>query len=86
VEAMLCGLPVVAFREAGPLEIVEDRVNGRLVAERTPEALREAVAALLADMPAAASMGARGKASALTRFSLDRMINSVERFYAGAEG
>jgi glycosyltransferase involved in cell wall biosynthesis len=86
VEAMLCGLPVVAFREAGPLEIVEDEVTGRLVAERTPEALREALAALLADLPAAARMGGRGKASALARFSLDRMINSVERFYAGAGG
>jgi glycosyltransferase involved in cell wall biosynthesis len=93
VEAMLCGLPVVAFREAGPMEIVEDTVSGRLVDGRGPEALREAMEALreamealLADMPAAARMGARGKASALARFSLDRMINSVEQFYAGEKG
>jgi glycosyltransferase involved in cell wall biosynthesis len=86
VEAMLCGLPVVAFREAGPLEIVEDKVTGRLVDERSPEALREAMAALLSDREAASRMGERARATALTRFSLDRMISSVERFYAGAKG
>lgn len=43
-EAMACGLPVVATREAGAAELIEDGKAGRLVPSGDPAALAEAVA------------------------------------------
>lgn len=47
VEAMFCGLPVVAARAAAAPEVVEDGVTGILVSPDSHEALASAVAGLL---------------------------------------
>lgn len=46
LESMACGTPVIAVREAGYRETVEDGVSGYLV-ERSPEALAEGIARIL---------------------------------------
>ena len=51
LEAMACGTPVVASDVWGTPEVVAAPAAGRLMRERTPEALAEAVAALAADPP-----------------------------------
>jgi UDP-glucose:tetrahydrobiopterin glucosyltransferase len=43
VEAMACGVPVVAYRRGGPGELVEPWVNGLLVPADDVEALAAAV-------------------------------------------
>jgi teichuronic acid biosynthesis glycosyltransferase TuaC len=52
LEALACGTPVVATAVGGVPEIVRVRAAGRLVQERTPEAIAGAVRDLLADPPA----------------------------------
>lgn len=51
LESMACGTPVVATRIWGTPEVVGDDAAGRLVDERTPQALADGVRALLERAP-----------------------------------
>lgn len=51
LEAMACGTPVVASNVWGTPEVVAAPEAGKLMADRTPQALAEAVLALFADLP-----------------------------------
>ena len=60
-EAFLAEKPVVTTRDAGgPLEVVEDRVTGRVV-EPEPAAIAPALRELLADEPMARRLGEAGR-------------------------
>src|SRR5579863_1942124 len=48
-EAMACGLPVVATRAGGLLEVVEDGKTGLLVDYGDPQALARAITSILLD-------------------------------------
>jgi glycosyltransferase involved in cell wall biosynthesis len=61
IEAMLCGLPVVASDIRGPREQVVDGLTGILVPPRQVEPLAEALARLAADPALRAAMGAAGR-------------------------
>jgi glycosyltransferase involved in cell wall biosynthesis len=73
VEAMLAGLPVVAPREGGPVEIVRDGVDGLLVDVTDAGAVAAAVLSLVGDPALRARMGAAGRERALERFTAERM-------------
>src|SRR5258707_6683666 len=51
VEAMACGVPVVATRSAGTSEIVRDGVDGVLVDRHEPSAVADALERVLLDAP-----------------------------------
>jgi glycosyltransferase involved in cell wall biosynthesis len=80
LEAMLCGLPVVATRVSSVPEIVVDGETGLLVPPDDPEALRAALQRVLAG---GASMGAAGRRRARERFSVERMARRTLDVYAG---
>jgi glycosyltransferase involved in cell wall biosynthesis len=61
IEAMGCGLPVVATNIRGCREGVVDGVTGFIVAPRDPSALTERVLYLLDNPEAAAEMGRQGR-------------------------
>lgn len=61
LEGMFAGLPVVATRHGGIPEAVEDGVTGRLVPERSPDALSAAIVEL-ADASLRQRLGAAGRA------------------------
>lgn len=65
LEAMASGLAVVASGISGIPQAVEDGVNGALVPEQEPAALREALSSLLASPDRAAEMGARSRRKAV---------------------
>jgi glycosyltransferase involved in cell wall biosynthesis len=72
VEAMACGVPVVATPSGGVREIVEDGVSGRLVPRGDADGLARVVSELLADRAAADRMAATALAEVVPRFTWDR--------------
>jgi glycosyltransferase involved in cell wall biosynthesis len=86
LEAMACGLPVVATRVPGHVDVVEDGVTGLLVPPRDPAALAEAIAVLLGDKPRRRQMGAAGRERVARHFSADRMAAEVADLYRQAAG
>ena len=69
LEAAACGLPVVAGTSGGAPEAVQDGVTGHVVEPRSPEAVADAIGALLGDPDRARAMGAAGRAWVEQRWS-----------------
>lgn len=68
IEAMLCGLPVVATNIRGPREQVVDGETGLLVPPATTASLAEALRHLAADPAMRARMGAAGRDRAVALY------------------
>jgi D-inositol-3-phosphate glycosyltransferase len=83
LEAMACGVPVVASAVGGLVDTVVDGVTGAHVPPRRPRLLAEAVAGLLADPERRATLGATGARRARRRFGWDRIAGSTLEVYAG---
>ncbi len=69
VEAMGCGLPVVAVDRGGPAAIVTDPDCGWLVDPDDPDALAAAIVAAVADPEERRARGRRARADAVERYS-----------------
>lgn len=77
IEAMACGVPVIATRSGGPEQILEGEA-GFLVPTGEPESLALAIARLIASKDLAASVTARAAGRVRERYSLTRMLSSYE--------
>lgn len=78
VEGMLAGRPVVATRAGGPIEIIQDDVNGKLVPPGDADRLADALRVLMSDPDRASQLAERGRRQARTRFSVDAMQDAIE--------
>ncbi len=81
LEAMACGLPVVATRVGGLPEVVDDGVTGLLVAPADPTALAQAMVAIWTDPERRDRMGRAGRLRAEERFDVRRMVAEYEALY-----
>lgn len=82
VEAMACGVPVVAADHGGLPEIVEHGTTGLLVAPGSPQDLSHALARLISDPELRAAMGRNGKARAELLFGAARFQKEFAAAYA----
>jgi L-malate glycosyltransferase len=81
LEAMACGVPVVATRTGGIPEVVEDGVTGYLAAVGDVESMADASIALLSDKQAWRQFSAAARAGA-ERFSAVQVVAQYESYYS----
>lgn len=80
LEAMACGLPVVATRVGGLEEAVEHGRTGLLARPRDPETLGRLMLELLNDEERRAALGRAGRRRAEERFAMNTVARCFERF------
>ncbi|HZU20814.1 MAG TPA: glycosyltransferase [Gaiellaceae bacterium] len=84
LEAMLCGLPIVATRVSAVPEIVVDGETGLLVPPGSVGAVADALTRLLGDRALARRLGAAGRRRALEEFSVAHMTDRTLEVYEEA--
>jgi glycosyltransferase involved in cell wall biosynthesis len=82
LEAMAAGVPVVATRVEGTVDIIEDGKTGLVVLPRDIPGLVTAVLRLLEDPTRARALAEAGQAHVREHFPLDAMVRRHEQLYA----
>lgn len=81
LEAMACGVPVIAAAVGGLIDTVVDGQTGLHVPPRDPVALAEAVRELIRNPDQAQELGRAGHARVHARYSWDRIAAETEKAY-----
>lgn len=84
VEAMAAGVPLVATRTDGSVEIVKDGETGILVANADAEALANGILQLINSQSLRTTLASNAKEAAKRDFSLERMVRETVSFYDSA--
>jgi glycosyltransferase involved in cell wall biosynthesis len=84
LEAMACGVPVVATTVGGLTDSVVDGVTGVLVPARRPDAVATELRKMITDPIRRTEYGVAGVDRARSRYSWDRVALDVERVYERA--
>jgi glycosyltransferase involved in cell wall biosynthesis len=81
LEAMSCGLPIIASRTGGIPETIDHHVNGLLVEPASAIALSAAIRTLAADARLRSEMGANNARRARSHYSWDTVADRYEEHY-----
>jgi glycosyltransferase involved in cell wall biosynthesis len=84
VEAMACGLPVVAYRIPGVVDALQDRVTGVLVTERDTVAHAAACRRLLEEASERERLATSGRKQVVQSLTIQAMTDRVEAVYERA--
>ena len=84
IEAMACGIPVVATDVGGISDIVDDGRTGRLVPPDRPDVLGAALIEILTNPDQARAMGVAARQQVLDTFSIDRCVEAHINAYSMA--
>ena len=83
LEALACGVPVVATDVGSISESVQTGINGHLIPSRDPEAMVNAISALLVDPVRRREMGLAGRRLVVNTGSLQEMVNGYQELMTG---
>jgi glycosyltransferase involved in cell wall biosynthesis len=81
IEAMAAGLPVVASRVGGLLDLIDDGRTGLLVSPDDPAALAGAIESLVLSPARAELLGAAAREEVMRRYSFERMVRGFEDLF-----
>ncbi|MCV7421263.1 glycosyltransferase [Mycobacterium yunnanensis] len=81
LEAMACGVPVVASAVGGMLDTVVDQVTGRLVPPTDPRALASAIGPILSQPRLRERLGRAGRRRVCARYTWDRVADDMAQVY-----
>lgn len=81
LEAMACGVPVVASNTGGLPEVVEDGVSGFLHTPGNVDAMAASIRKLLSDDETAKKMGAAARERASSKFRREALLPVWEAYY-----
>ena len=81
IEALAGGRPVVATRVGGVPDVVRDGLDGFLVEPGDVEAMAGRLAMLANDVDLRRRMGEAGRVRVLERYSVERLLDDVDRLY-----
>nr|WP_315201410.1 TIGR03088 family PEP-CTERM/XrtA system glycosyltransferase [uncultured Albidiferax sp.] len=81
LEAMACGLPVVATDVGGNADLVIHGVTGQIVPAGDVDAMAHSLVRLASSPELAQSMGRAGRQRILEKFSLDAMVGTYQGLY-----
>jgi glycosyltransferase involved in cell wall biosynthesis len=84
LEALSCGLPVIATACTGSTELIQDGETGLLVAPHDPPALAEAIRTLWMDPGLGARLGRQGRALVERGYTWDVVVSRYLTSYAAA--
>ncbi len=83
LEGMSTGLPMIATRVGGVLEIVDEGKNGLLVPPKHPEELAQAILRLYRDPKLRSRLGESARKTILERYTAEKVVNQyIETFEA----
>ena len=87
IEAMSCGVPVLAFRRGGMAEYLVDRENALVVdPEVSAKELAHSIDRAAQNPSGLTEMAARARGLVERRFTWDRVVAETERFYGSLLG
>jgi glycosyltransferase involved in cell wall biosynthesis len=86
LEAMACGLPVIASDVGAVREMMVDGEEGRIVPPGDVEALAGALVSLAEAPEAARAMGSRGRARVVSDFTVETMVGRYAEMFSEALG
>lgn len=81
LEAMSCGLPVIATQVGGNADLVTEGSTGILVPSNDPEAMAQAILNLATSPSLAERMGEAGRRDVERKFSMEAMVNAYRHTY-----
>jgi sugar transferase (PEP-CTERM/EpsH1 system associated) len=81
LEAMACGLPVIATAVGGNVELVVEGQSGMLVPAATPNALAKAILSLAQHPERSRKMGLHGRQLIENNYSMEAMVGNYQRLY-----
>ena len=81
MEAMSCGIPVIATYVGGIVELIESEETGLLVSPSDPIALRDAIARYLDDYDLREKVSHKGRDKVVSDFNLNNEVDKLARLF-----
>lgn len=81
LEAMSCGLPIVATAVSGNLDVLKSKENGILVPIKSPDKMAEAISSLLDDENLQTKLGTAARKTIEENFTWDSISDKILRCY-----